>query len=98
MKLYLQEERETLDVEDDVVLDQQVGDIMKGAGSVVGVVNGISSDIACAHISRKMEMDWVSSNSESLSSIEELCVLNSGSHKSLVFVFRTDNNDGSHLI
>ena len=71
---------------------------MKSASSVVGVMNGISSYIASADITRKMEMDGVSSNSESLTGIEELSVLNSGSNKSLILVFGTDDDDGSHLI
>ena len=61
-------------------------------------MDGISSHIAGAHISRKMEMDGISSNSECLTSIEELSVFNSGSYQSLVLVFWTDDDDCSHFI
>ena len=32
---------------------------MKGASSVVGMVDSIASDIACVHISSDVEVDWI---------------------------------------
>ena len=94
----LNEEGETLDIEDDIVFNQEVGDIMEGAGSVVGMMDSITPHIAVTNVSRKMEVNGVSSNSEGLTSIEELSVLNSGSNQTLVLVFGTDDDDGSHFI
>ena len=94
----LNEEGETLDIEDDIVFHQEVGDVMEGAGSVVGMMDSITPHIAVTNVSRKMEVNGVSSNSEGLTSIEELSVFNSGSNQTLVLVFGTDDDDGSHLI
>ena len=32
---------------------------MKGASSVVGMVDSIASDVACVHISSDVEVDWI---------------------------------------
>ena len=78
---------------------------MKGASSVVGMVDCIASDVACVHISSDVEVDWVPgtkieeisyfenppSNSECLSHTGQLSVADSCLHKSLVLVLGTEN-------
>ena len=96
--IYLQEERETLDVEDDVVLHHEVGDVMESAGPVVGVVDGVPSHVAGAHVAGQVEMDWISAHSEGLSSVQELGVLDPGLHQELVLVLGTDDDDHSELV
>ena len=78
---------------------------MKGASSVVGMVDSVASDVACVHISSDVEVDWVPgtkieeisyfenspSNSEGLSHTGKLSVADSCLHKSLVLVLGTEN-------
>jgi hypothetical protein len=49
-------------------------------GTIKCVVNTTASDIRGGHVSIKMEMDWISSKSESLTSMGNLCVRYSSSN------------------
>ena len=78
---------------------------MKGASSVVGMVDSIASDVACVHISSYVEMDGIPgkkigeiphfeiapSNPEGLSHTGKLSVADSCLHKSLILVLGTEN-------
>ena len=78
---------------------------MKGASSVVGMVDSIASDVACVHISSNVEVDGIPgtkigeipffedppSNPESLSHTGKLSVADSCLHKSLILVLGAEN-------
>ena len=78
---------------------------MKGASSVVGMVDSIASDVACVHISSDVEVDWIPgkkieeisyfenspSDPEGLSHTGQLSVADSCLHKSLILVLGTEN-------
>jgi hypothetical protein len=53
---------ESLDVVGNVVLHRGVGYVVECAGAVVGVVDGIASNVAGVHNPRDMEVNWVSGN------------------------------------
>ena len=55
----LQEECEALDVVGNVVLNGGVGDVVKGAGSVVRVVDRVASHVAGVHVSSDVEVDGI---------------------------------------
>ena len=102
----LQEECEALDVVGNVVLNGGVGDVVKGAGSVVRVVDGVASHVAGVHVSSDVEVDRIPlrrksiecstfyailpSNPESLSNTRQLSVTDSCFHQPLVLVLGTD--------
>ena len=71
---------------------------MECASSVVGVVNGIATDVAGAHVARNMEVDGVATNPEGLTHVGELSVFNPGLNDELVLVLGADDDDGSHLV
>ena len=78
---------------------------MKGACSVVGMVDSIASDVACVHISSDMEVDWIPgtkieetffcgnspSDPKRLSHTGKLSVADSCLYKSLILVLGTEN-------
>ena len=41
------------------MLHNSIADVMKSAGSVVGVMNGISSDVTCVHVSSDVEVNGI---------------------------------------
>ena len=55
----LEEEGEALDVVGNVVLDGGVGDVVKGAGSVVRVVDRVASHVAGVHVSSDVEVNGI---------------------------------------
>ena len=55
----LQEECEALDVVGNVVLNGGVGDVVKGAGSVVRVVDRVAPHVAGVHVSSDVEVDGI---------------------------------------
>ena len=102
----LKEEGKSLDTVCNILLNQKVHDIVECASSVVGVVNGIASDIAGVHVSSDVEVDRIPltrksiecstfyanlpSNPESLSNTRQLSVADSCFHQPLVLVLGTD--------
>ena len=55
----LKEEGEALDVVGNIVLDSGIGDVVKGAGSVVRVVDRVASHVAGVHVSSDVEVDGI---------------------------------------
>ena len=94
----LEEEGESLDAVCNILLNQKVHDVVECASSVVGVVNGIATHIAGAHVARNMEVDGVATNPEGLTHVCELSVFNPGLNNKLVLVLGADDDDGSHLV
>ena len=102
----LQEECEALDVVGNVVLNGGVGDVVKGAGSVVRVVDRVASHVAGVHVSSDVEVDRIPlrrksiefstiyanlpSNPEGLSNTRQLSVADSCFNKPLVLVLGTE--------
>ena len=78
---------------------------MKGASSVVGMVDSIASDVACVHISSDVEVNRIPgtnieetfflekspSDPERLSHTGKLSVADPCLHKSLIFVLGTES-------
>ena len=78
---------------------------MKGASSVVGVMDSVASDVACIHISSNVEVDWIPgtnieetffvgnppSNPECLSHTGELSVTDSCLYESLILVLGAES-------
>jgi hypothetical protein len=57
---------------DDIVLDGKAVNSMDCGSSVVGLVDSITPDIRSGHITNHMEMDWILSYFEGLSTVKEL--------------------------
>jgi hypothetical protein len=62
----------------DVSNDPEVANTVDGTGTVERLVNGVASDVRHCDRPNKMEVDWVPSELEGLTNVEELNVLNTG--------------------
>ena len=67
----------SLDVISNISLDQKVMNTVGSDGTVVGVVNGTISDVGTIHGSTQMKVDGIATESECLTTVAYLCVLNS---------------------
>jgi hypothetical protein len=67
----------------DVLLKKQLIDSVDGDGSVESIVDRIVLDVRTFHITSKMEVNWITTELESLTNISELDVLDPSSNLTL---------------
>ena len=64
--------------------------VLRSSDQCVGVVNGIATDVAGAHVARNMEVDGVARQHECLADILELTVLDSANDSLIAWGVKHD--------
>ena len=86
------------DIESNVALNKEMVDAVDGHSSVEGVMDATSSDIGTGDVAVHVVMDGVASETEGLSCMSHLNVLEPAMHQVLVLLFGKEHDLGTKLV